>query len=154
MDKRPVPWFTSAQLVVLQTILSAAYGAGIVWWYWQGGFDGRLVNIDQHPGIPYLLQIDLNDCDWPHLMVLPGIGEVLAKRIIQQREVQGHFHRMGDLAAVRGIGPRVLSRIRPYLKCVPHPDSLESHILQQASARPPIPHGPLRPPDDESDKKP
>lgn len=123
MDDRSLPWFSPAQLAVVQIMLSAAYGVGVGWWFWQGGFDGRLVNLDQHPGVPYRLQVDLNECDWPHLMVLPGIGEVLAKRIVHYRELHGRFHRLSDLVAVKGIGPQVLNRIRPYLECVPHTHS-------------------------------
>ena len=46
---------------------------------------------------------------------LPGIGPALASRIVADREQNGPFHGPEGLLRVRGIGPRTLERIRPYL---------------------------------------
>ena len=50
------------------------------------------------------------------LAKLPGIGPVLAQRIVDRRERVGGFHSVEDLLAVPGIGPRLFERIRPWLK--------------------------------------
>jgi competence protein ComEA len=47
---------------------------------------------------------------------LPGIGPVLAQRIVDRRERVGGFHSVDDLLAVPGIGPRLFERIRPWLR--------------------------------------
>lgn len=47
---------------------------------------------------------------------LPGIGPVLAKRIVERRERMGGFRSVDDLLAVPGIGPRLFERIRPWLR--------------------------------------
>jgi len=52
---------------------------------------------------------------------LPGIGETMARRIVDERLARGAFADRRDLERrVRGIGPRTLERIRPYL--MPMPD--------------------------------
>jgi competence ComEA-like helix-hairpin-helix protein len=50
------------------------------------------------------------------LAKLPGIGPVLAQRIVDRRERVGGFHSVDDLLSVPGIGPRLFERIRPWLR--------------------------------------
>jgi competence protein ComEA len=47
---------------------------------------------------------------------LPGVGPVLAQRIVEERERSGPFRSPEDLLRVRGIGPSTLRRLRPYLR--------------------------------------
>ena len=54
-------------------------------------------------------------------MQLPGIGPTLAKRIVESRQAAGPFADQDDLRRVRGIGPKTMEQIRPYLR--PMPDS-------------------------------
>ncbi|MDR0592810.1 MAG: helix-hairpin-helix domain-containing protein [Bifidobacteriaceae bacterium] len=68
---------------------SAGAGAGA------GGSDGAKVNVNQ-AGID-------------GLTALPGIGPVLAQRIVDFREANGPFEELNDLAEVSGIGPKVLA---------------------------------------------
>jgi len=49
------------------------------------------------------------------LTTLPGIGPVLAERIVSEREQRGAFYYPEDLLCVRGIGPELLKRLTPYL---------------------------------------
>ena len=51
----------------------------------------------------------------PELAELPGVGETLARRIVEVRRERGPFADHEDLRRVRGIGPRTLERLRPYL---------------------------------------
>lgn len=46
------------------------------------------------------------------LMLLPGVGEVTANRIIEGRP----FQKPGDLLNIEGIGPKTLERMTPYLE--------------------------------------
>ncbi len=57
-------------------------------------------------------KVDLNTASVEELVRLPGIGEVLAGRIVAYRETHGRFASVDELAAVSGIGPVVLEGIR------------------------------------------
>jgi DNA uptake protein ComE-like DNA-binding protein len=60
--------------------------------------------------------IDLADADTSALIALPGIGSILARRIIQFREKCGGFHSVDQLAEVYGLQDSVFQRIRPMLR--------------------------------------
>lgn len=57
-------------------------------------------------------RLDLNHAAARDLETLPGIGPVLARRIVAYRDRHGPFHRLEDLLQVEGIGPRLLERLR------------------------------------------
>ena len=57
-------------------------------------------------------RININTASQEELVSLPGIGEVIAKRIIEHRETHGPFRRPEDLLEVKGIGPKKLEKIR------------------------------------------
>jgi competence ComEA-like helix-hairpin-helix protein len=48
--------------------------------------------------------IDLNQAGYFDLQTLPGVGPVLAERIIAYRDSVGTFHSAGELVNVKGIG--------------------------------------------------
>ena len=64
-------------------------------------------------------RVDLNHADPAEIAVLPGIGDVLAARIVDSRERHGRFAEIGVLERVHGIGPRTIERIRPHVVCEP-----------------------------------
>lgn len=55
--------------------------------------------------------IDINRADAEQLTALPGIGEVLANRIIAYREENGSFLSTQELQNVEGIGEKRLDAI-------------------------------------------
>lgn len=57
--------------------------------------------------------VDLNRSTLADLDVLPGIGPVLAQRIVDWREQHGRFTVVDELGEVAGIGPTLLERLRP-----------------------------------------
>ncbi len=57
--------------------------------------------------------LDLNSAGEKELVLLPGIGPVRAKAIIELRRNLGRFSDPADLLEVKGIGPRTLERMRP-----------------------------------------
>lgn len=62
-------------------------------------------------GIP----ISLNAESETGLTAIPGIGPGLAKAIVRERSERGGFRRFRDLLSVKGIGPKLYERIRPYV---------------------------------------
>lgn len=60
--------------------------------------------------------IDLNSATVEELKSVPGIGEVMAQRIVDFREQHGPFSRVDELLKVKGIGEKSLEKLRPYFK--------------------------------------
>jgi len=58
--------------------------------------------------------VDVNGASAADLQKLPGIGPVLAQRIIDERGKRP-FQTADDLRRVPGIGPKTLERLRPYV---------------------------------------
>jgi competence protein ComEA len=56
--------------------------------------------------------VDVNRATAGELEALPGIGPVLAERIVAHREEHGPFAAVDDLQGVRGIGPSLLADLR------------------------------------------
>ena len=56
--------------------------------------------------------LDLNTADATALDALPGIGPVLAQRIVDWRSEHGRFTSVDELGEVSGIGPSVLEGLR------------------------------------------
>ena len=57
-------------------------------------------------------KINLNTASAEELTSLPGIGEVLAARIVAYREEHGPFQTLDDIMQVSGIGNKVVEEIR------------------------------------------
>ena len=56
--------------------------------------------------------VHINVADEKALEALPGIGPVMAKRIVEYRQQNGPFSSLEDLKKVRGIGEVKFSRLR------------------------------------------
>lgn len=59
--------------------------------------------------------IDINQASPQELELLPGIGPVLAGRIVEYRETNGPFASPEQLAEVRGISPAMVEEMRHLL---------------------------------------
>jgi competence protein ComEA len=60
-------------------------------------------------------KIDINQAELWLLEALPGIGEVLAQRIVDYRSENGPFRRVEDLLKVSGIGEATFEKIKDYI---------------------------------------
>ncbi|HKN86217.1 MAG TPA: helix-hairpin-helix domain-containing protein [Nitrospiraceae bacterium] len=58
-------------------------------------------------------KLDLNRATAEELQSLPGIGPVLAQRVVEQRTAHGRFHTVDDLQDVKGIGKKRMDQLRP-----------------------------------------
>ncbi len=80
---------------------------------------GELAELPRNEAEPEVrlpvFQLDVNSAAWPEWALLPGIGETLARRIVDHRERAGGFRSLEDVRRVRGLGPKTFARLRPYL---------------------------------------
>jgi competence protein ComEA len=60
-------------------------------------------------------KIDINRAEPWLLEALPGIGEVLAQRIVDYRSEHGPFRTIEDLLKVSDIGPATFEKIKDYI---------------------------------------
>ncbi len=70
-----------------------------------------------------LLQIDINRAEAREFALLPGVGPVLAKRIVADRRQNGLYVSVEDLTRVHGIGQKTIQRISAYCLPVDRPDA-------------------------------
>lgn len=63
------------------------------------------------------MRVEINSATWVEWMQLDGIGESLARAIVEDRKANGPFRSLDDVGRVRGIGDAKLAGMRPSLKC-------------------------------------
>ena len=61
-------------------------------------------------------RLDLNAATQEELESLPGIGPVLARRILQYREDHGGFTAVSELLEVEGVGEKIYQKIANEVK--------------------------------------
>ena len=69
-------------------------------------------DVPQEAFLPDITPLDLNTADAQDLDDLPGIGEVLAQRILTYRKEHGRFESVEELLEISGIGEKTLEGLR------------------------------------------
>lgn len=64
-------------------------------------------------------QLDLNTATLEQLDELPGIGESKARAILEYRIKKGRFSQIDELTEVKGIGEKMLEKLRVFLYVTP-----------------------------------
>ncbi len=62
------------------------------------------------------ISVALNSADLAALDSLPGVGPVLAQRILDWRTAHGRFSSVDELDEVSGIGDKLMAQIRPHVR--------------------------------------
>ncbi|WP_166826841.1 ComEA family DNA-binding protein [Thalassoroseus pseudoceratinae] len=86
-------------------------------WHWGrlSGWGLREIEINRPVEKVFEYQLDVNSATWVEWMQLPGIGETLARRIVENREIHGPFSSIEDVQRVKGIGVKTLAKLRPWM---------------------------------------
>ena len=71
---------------------------------------------DSEPTVNNDGKLDINTASQQQLQMLPGIGEVLAQRIVDYREENGDFQTIEELMNVQGIGEAKFAGMKQRIK--------------------------------------
>ena len=63
-----------------------------------------------------IASVAVNSADVRQLQSIPGIGPVIAGRIVDYRRLNGPFNRAEDLLKIKGIGPKKLQKIQSFIR--------------------------------------
>jgi len=74
---------------------------------------------DKKQDLKLNIKVNINTAFAADLMMLPGIGEVTAERIIDFREKNNGFIKPEDLLKVKGIGEKKYEKLKPYITVEP-----------------------------------
>lgn len=112
-------WLTRADQLAVGLLIGSALIALPLYWLAHGGWSGRLIEIERAAPREFHFLVDVNAADWPELSQLPGVGETLARRIVEWRAANGPYSSSEDLRRVSGIGAATLEALRPHLAPLP-----------------------------------
>ncbi len=114
--------FTRNEALVLAVACGAVVVALVVPWV-RPGLPPVVVASSPEPlptwrpaASPGRVAVSVNLATAEELERLPGIGPVLARRIVEDRARNGQYTRPEDLLRVKGIGRKTLDKLRPYLQ--------------------------------------
>lgn len=112
-------WLRRGDQIFVGTLLASAFVLLSVHWLRLSDWGRQPVEVDRLPARQYQYALEINDATWVEWAQLDGIGETLARRIVADRQTKGPFAGIDDLLRVRGIGPKKLDQMRPFLTIEP-----------------------------------
>jgi competence protein ComEA len=128
----PAPsWSRPAQGTAALFLLLAV---GLLAWHTYAAQRGSCRPTTLEAGDTASASFDLNEADHAQLLQLPGVGEDLARRIEVYRAEHNGFRDVDELRQVRGIGPKQLEKLRPFLRVPPRADG--ERVKQEQTAPP------------------
>lgn len=86
------------------------FGLGVM--AWRGCLPAWLRGPPEKPAGAAAAEMRVNRAGPAELAALPGIGPVLAQRIVEDRRRRGFYLTVGDLRRVKGITSRTLRRMK------------------------------------------
>ncbi|MBT4864479.1 MAG: helix-hairpin-helix domain-containing protein [Planctomycetaceae bacterium] len=119
-------WFGRGDQLFVGTMVIAVIVLMAVHWVRLSGWGLQPIEIDRLPERSLEFQLEINSATWVEWMQLEGIGETLAHRIVADRETHGPFLSVEDVGRVKGIGPKTIDKIRPWLRAESTDDNIPS----------------------------
>lgn len=116
--KAPGSWLWLTKLDQTFVTVFVAVFLVLVGYHWAtlGGWGMQPIEVDRLPERQYDFRIDINSASWVEWTQIEGIGETTAQKIIADRDSNGPFRTIDDLLRVKGIGPKKLETMRPFLR--------------------------------------
>jgi competence protein ComEA len=108
-------WLTHADQIVLALLSTIVLVLLTVYWVRVSKWNTTPVEIEHLEPRQFDFRIDVNSATWVEWNQLDGVGDALARRIVDDREQNGPFRSIDDLRRVKGIGPKTLEKLRPWL---------------------------------------
>lgn len=108
-------WLRISDQWVIAVVCLLLLGWSGYHWLERSRWGRQEVEIERQPAQDYAYILDLNTANWIELALLEGIGEVLGKKIVADREENGPYQTVEALRRVNGIGPKTLEKLKPHL---------------------------------------
>jgi comEA protein len=102
--------FTSEEKTILITIVIAAVAGLFI-----NIFLSYNKKIEEKPKAAEALYVNINTADAAELDRLPGVGKVLAERIVSLRRQRGGFKTIEDIKDIKGITGKKFEKMKKYL---------------------------------------
>lgn len=114
--EQPRFWLKRTDQALVATLLAMAIVLMGAHWIRVSNWGREPVEIDRLAPRAYEYRINVNRATWVEWAQFDGIGETLARRIVEDRDRNGPFRNVDDLLRVRGIGRVKLEAMRRYLE--------------------------------------
>jgi competence protein ComEA len=114
--EQPRFWLKRTDQVFVAALLTLATAFMSIHWIRVSDWGREPVEIDRLPAQVYEYRIDINRATWVEWAQFDGIGETLARRIVEDRDRNGPFASVDDLLRVRGIGRVKLNAMLRHLE--------------------------------------
>ncbi len=109
-------WLTRGDQLFVGAMCTLGLCLLVAYWMQMYAVGGRPLEIDRLPESRFEYRVDINRATWVEWAQLDGIGETLAHRIVEDRERRGPFRSIEDVSRVKGIGPKKMDQVRPWLE--------------------------------------
>lgn len=127
-------WLTHADQTILALLSLVLLALLAMYWVRLSNWGTAPVEIEHLASRPIAFHLDANSATWVEWSQLEGIGDGLARRIVADREQNGPFRSVDDLRRVKGIGPKTLEKLRPWLM-VESESNVSPDVAQRSSQR-------------------
>lgn len=114
-DSAPL-WLRRTDQIVVGTLLIALVALLSVHWLRLSRWGAAPIEVTSQQPREYFYSLDINQASWVEWAQLEGIGEKLAKRIVADRNERGSFRDASDVGRVRGIGAKLIDKLKPFLR--------------------------------------
>ena len=109
-------WLRRGDQIVVWLLITALLILLGIHWLRLSRWGNAPVELRSQQPREYYYSLDINTASWVEWSQLDGIGEKLARRIVADRDEHGPFRNPADVSRVKGIGPKLMDKIGPFLK--------------------------------------